>query len=130
MTPWGLLLIVVAAYGALIVALLLLGRKTDARAVAGFIPDCLRMLRRLVADPATSRAQRLALIALIAYLAFPIDLVPDFIPVAGQLDDAILVAAVIAWLLRTHGAEAIRAAWPGPESSLNVILRAAGRTPP
>lgn len=75
--PWGLLLILGVLYAASIGILLTLGRRRDARAVAGFIPDCLRMLRRLLADPETSTAQRLALLGLIIYLASPIDLVPD-----------------------------------------------------
>src|SRR5215218_1793922 len=90
--PWLLLGGVVALYVGLVLALLALGRRTDARAVAGFIPDCIRLIKRLAADPETSRGQRLALLALVGYLALPIDLIPDFIPVAGVLDDAILVA--------------------------------------
>jgi uncharacterized membrane protein YkvA (DUF1232 family) len=57
----------------------------------------------------------------------PFDLVPDFIPVAGQLDDAILAGLVLRVLLRSAGAELIREHWPGPEPSLNRLLRLAGR---
>jgi uncharacterized membrane protein YkvA (DUF1232 family) len=123
---WWLLLGAVALYAALIVALVIAGRRHHARAVAGFIPDCLVMVRRLAADPRTRRRDRVLLGVLLVYLVSPIDLVPDFVPVAGQLDDAVIVALALHLLLRTRGEAAIRSAWPGPESSLRVILRAAG----
>lgn len=124
--PWGLLLAVLAAYAVLVVALALAGRLEHARAVAGLVPDCLVMVKRLLADPAAPRAHKLMLGALLVYLASPLDIVPDFVPVAGQLDDAVIVAVALRVLLHSRGEEAIRAAWPGPESSLRVILRAAG----
>jgi uncharacterized membrane protein YkvA (DUF1232 family) len=127
MSLWLLLAICLALYLALVGLLLIFGRRTDARALAGFVPDCIRMIRRLVAAPETSGAQRLALLGLIGYLALPFDLIPDFIPVAGVLDDAILVALALRWLVRSRGEEAIREAWPGPESSLNVVLGLVGR---
>lgn len=106
------------------------GRRSDARALAGFVPDCAVLIKRLAADPVTPRSQRLVLLLLIVYLLVPIDIVPDFIPVAGQLDDAVLVTIALGWLLRTHGEPAIREAWPGPESSLRVVLHAAGASRP
>ena len=123
--PWGLLILAIAIYAAAVVALIVVGRRTDARAVAGFIPDCARLIRRLVSRPETSRAQRITLLVLGGYLLMPIDLVPDFIPVAGLLDDAILVTLVIGWLVRSHGEATIRAEWPGPERSLRVVLAVA-----
>lgn len=124
--PWLVLGGAVALYLAFVVALLVLGRRTDARAVAGFIPDCVRLIKRLATAPETARAQRFALLALVGYLALPIDLIPDFIPVAGVLDDAILVALALRWLIRGRGETAIRDAWPGPGSSLRVVLGLAG----
>jgi uncharacterized membrane protein YkvA (DUF1232 family) len=124
--PWGIALGALGVYLALIAALLVAGRREDARAVAGLVPDCVVLVKRLLTDPATPTRQRIWLGALLAYLASPIDLVPDFVPVAGQLDDAVIVALALHLLLRSRGEEAIRAAWPGPERSLRVILRAAG----
>lgn len=126
LVPWGLFAILVLSYLLAVLALLALGRRGDARALAGFVPDCLRLIRRLMVHPTTTRGQRLALLVLLAYLALPFDLIPDFIPVVGVLDDAILVALALRWLLRTHGQREIRDAWPGPESSLRLVLHAAG----
>ncbi|HEX8646604.1 MAG TPA: DUF1232 domain-containing protein [Thermoleophilaceae bacterium] len=113
------------AYAALVAALALGGRRSDARALAGFIPDCLVLLRRLLGDGRVPRRRRAVIVALIAYLAMPIDLVPDFIPVAGQLDDAIVAAFALRYVLRAGGPALLREHWPGPERSLNVVLRLA-----
>lgn len=124
--PWGLLLIALGVYLVFVLALLFAGRREHARAFAGVVPDCIVMIRRLIADPATTRRQRLLLGALVAYLLSPVDLVPDFVPVAGQLDDAVIVGLALHIVLRGRGEDAIRAAWPGPESSLRLVLRIAG----
>jgi uncharacterized membrane protein YkvA (DUF1232 family) len=108
-------------YGAFVTALFVAGRRSDARALAGFIPDCVVLFRRLLADDRIPRSRRVLIFALIGYLALPFDLVPDFIPVAGQLDDAILVAII----LRTGGPELLREHWPGPASSRDIITRLA-----
>jgi Protein of unknown function (DUF1232) len=82
MTTWGWLLVslaVLAFVWAVAVAfLVVLGRRTDARALAGFIPDCLVLMRRLLADPRVPRRRKLLLVGLVGYLALPFDLVPDF----------------------------------------------------
>jgi uncharacterized membrane protein YkvA (DUF1232 family) len=120
---------VVAAYAGGVLVLVLLGRRSAARAVAGFVPDCAVMFRRLVARPDATRWERWLLLAVVVYLLSPLDLVPDFIPVAGQLDDAVIVALVLSMVLRRHGEDAIRSAWPGPAGSLRIVLRAAGAPP-
>jgi uncharacterized membrane protein YkvA (DUF1232 family) len=120
------MLFVAGLYLAGVLLLLAAGRDTDARALAGFVPDCAVLIKRLAAGATTTRSQRLVLLLLLAYLLSPIDIVPDFIPVAGQLDDAVLVTLALGWLLRTHGEQAIRQAWPGPERSLRIVLHAAG----
>lgn len=118
-----------AVYGLFVAALLLLGRRMAAKALAGFIPDCVVLLRRLIGDERVPQRRRLVLFALIAYLVIPIDLVPDFIPIAGQLDDVIVAGLALRYVLRSGGPELLREHWPGPEASLNAVLRLAyGRT--
>jgi uncharacterized membrane protein YkvA (DUF1232 family) len=56
------------------------------------------------------------------YLAMPLDLIPDFIPVVGQLDDALLVAAVFGYVARSAGREVVEELWPGSETGLRVVL--------
>ena len=106
----------------LVVVLLLFGRRRDAREVARFIPDCIVLFKRLLRDPRVPRRAKVALILLVPYLALPFDLIPDFIPVAGQLDDAILVAAVITYVARKAGPGVVEELWPGSERGLRVVL--------
>ena len=61
-------------------------------------------------------------------MAFPFDLVPDFIPVAGHLEDAVVVALALRVVLRGSGTGLLRQHWPGPQSSLALLLRLAGAT--
>jgi uncharacterized membrane protein YkvA (DUF1232 family) len=117
---------VLVVYAAFVLVLVLVGRREDARALAGFVPDCVILFKRLSGDPAVPRRHKVLLVLLVAYLAMPLDLVPDFIPVAGQLDDAIIVAWVLRTLLRGSGPALVRLHWPGPQSSLDVMLRLAG----
>jgi uncharacterized membrane protein YkvA (DUF1232 family) len=124
---WTLLGLAISmvVYAAAVLALVALGRRSDARALAGFMPDCVVLVRRLLRDPRVPRRRKLALVLLAAYVLLPFDLVPDFIPVAGQLDDAILVALVLRALVRGGGEPLVREHWPGPERSLALICRAA-----
>jgi uncharacterized membrane protein YkvA (DUF1232 family) len=96
------------------------------RALAGFVPHCLVLFRRLLGDDRVSRARKLLLVGVVAYLAFPFDLIPDFIPVLGQLDDALVVALALRAIARGAGAELLSEHWPGPETSLRTVLRLAG----
>ena len=119
------LAVVVGVYAAFVAWLVILGRRDDARALATFIPDCIVLVTRLAREPRVSRPRKLLLVALVGYLTLPFDLVPDFIPVAGQLDDAIIVALVLRSFVRSSGEPLIRELWPGPEQSLALILRLA-----
>src|SRR3954452_1510015 len=113
-------LVVYAAFVGLLVAV---GRRADARALATFIPDCIVLVTRLTRDPRVPRRRKLLLAAVVGSLALPFDLVPDFIPVAGQLDDALVVALVLRHVVRSGGESMLRELWPGPEPSLALILR-------
>ena len=114
---------VAAAYVIAVIALAVAGRDADARALARFVPDCVVLFKRLLTDPRVEWWRKALLVAVIVYLASPIDLVPDFIPVAGQLDDAVLVILAVRVLLHGSGPHLLAEHWPGPRRSLNLILR-------
>jgi uncharacterized membrane protein YkvA (DUF1232 family) len=125
-----LTVVVVAAllgtYAVLVVALVVLGRRDDARAFAGLVPDCVVFFGRLLRDPRVPIRHK-ALLALVAvYLSSPIDLIPDFVPVAGQLDDLLLVALALRSVLRADGGALVADHWPGPERSRALMVRLAG----
>jgi uncharacterized membrane protein YkvA (DUF1232 family) len=124
--PWGLLLIALGLYVVGVAALIAAGRREDARALAGFIPDCVVLVGRLARDARISRARRAVLFLVLGYLALPIDLVPDFLPGIGQLDDAVLLALALRLVVHGGDLEMVREAWPGPQASLSIVLRAAG----
>lgn len=118
--------ITLALYLLALLALVLAGRRADARALARFLPDCVVLLRRVLGEPRVPRLHKLALAAALAYLAFPLDLVPDVLPVAGQLDDVLVVALALRLLARGAGSHLIAELWPGPPASLRAVLRLAG----
>ena len=90
------------------------------------LPDVLRLIRRLAADPDLPRGVRIRLGALLVYLALPIDLIPDFIPVLGYADDAIIVTAVLRSVARRAGVSAVRAHWPGTDDGFAALARLTG----
>src|SRR2546425_11498404 len=120
------LAVAAALYALLVLALIVAGSRAHARALVRFVPDCAVLFRRLIADRRVSRRRKALLALLVGYLAMPFDLVPDFIPVAGQLDDAVLVALVLRTVLRDAGPTLVREHWPGPPESLEAMLRLAG----
>jgi uncharacterized membrane protein YkvA (DUF1232 family) len=91
---------VLLVYAGLVVVLTVGARPGPARDIARFIPDCVVLVRRLLGDPRVPRRHKLLLGAVVGYLALPFDVVPDFIPVAGQLDDALVVALALRAVLR------------------------------
>jgi len=119
------LIVLVALYAAAVLTLAVAGRRGDAAALARFVPDCVVLVRRLLGDTRVPGRVRLLLVLALAYVVFPIDLVPDFVPVAGQLDDAIVLALVLRQVVRAAGPAIVRQHWPGPARSLAVVLRLA-----
>ncbi|MGY4709583.1 YkvA family protein [Mycolicibacterium sp. CBM1] len=90
------------------------------------LPDVLRLLKRLATDPALPRRLRVALIVLLAFIASPIDLIPDFLPVIGFADDVIITALVLRWVSRTAGPQALTRHWPGTADGLAAVRRLCG----
>lgn len=97
----------------------------QARDALRLLPDVVRLVRRLAADPELPRGVRLRLVLLLIYPAIPIDLVPDFIPVIGYADDAIIVALTLRSVARRAGPQALDKHWPGTPDGLDVIRRLA-----
>ena len=132
---WDILIAIgagaLAAWLALLIALLLIRPKGALLAEAiRLLPDLLRLLRRLAADAALPRGVRVRLALLMVYLALPIDLIPDFVPVIGYADDAIIVAFVLRNVVRRAGIQAVRAHWPGTEDGFAALARLTGLRAP
>jgi uncharacterized membrane protein YkvA (DUF1232 family) len=87
------------------------------------LPDLLRLLKRLAADPAMPRSVHIWLVLLFGYLALPVDLIPDFIPVLGYADDAVTVALVLRYITRKAGPDAIAKHWPGTPDGLAAVRK-------
>lgn len=93
---------------------------------ARLLPDLVRLVRRLARDPEVPRRARVTLWLLAGYLVVPVDLIPDFVPVLGYADDAIVVALALRRVVRTAGPAAISRHWDGSEAGLAVVRRLAG----
>lgn len=112
-----------------IVALVAFGRRSTARELATLIPNLLVLFRGLLRDPRVSRGSKLWLWFAIVWLVSPIDLIPEFVPVAGPLDDAIVAALVLRHVLRRTDASVLSDHWRGDPSTLATILRIANARP-
>jgi uncharacterized membrane protein YkvA (DUF1232 family) len=119
----------ILAWVALVIALVILrphgGLPREALRV---LPDALRLIHRLAADNTLPRGVRVRLILLLAYLAIPFDLIPDFIPVLGYADDVIIVTAVLRSVVRRAGLNAVRRHWPGSDDGFTALCRLTGLT--
>lgn len=132
MNTWWQVLLAVASgllliWLVLIVVLLVVSRRSTSpvtlREALRLLPDVLRLTRRLAADPTLPRRVRWRLWLLLGYLALPIDLVPDFLPVIGYADDAVIIALVLRSVVRAAGPDALARHWPGTADGLAVIQR-------
>lgn len=122
----GLLLVWLGVVAALYVAGRGESRRVDLKEALRLVPDVVRLLGRLSRDPAVPRRVRLGLVALLAYLAMPVDLVPDFIPVVGYADDVVVVALALRAVVRHAGEPALDRHWPGTDEGLDAVKRLAG----
>ena len=123
----GIFVALVAIWVALLVVFWLFRPKgISAREVLGLVPDVLRLLRDVVRDRSTPLDVRLILVGLVAWIVSPIDLIPEFIPVLGPIDDIVVAAVALRYVRRRLGAEALRARWRGSESGFELLLRVIG----
>ncbi|WP_310962805.1 YkvA family protein [Nocardioides terrisoli] len=118
----------------LVLALWRVARR-DARTVelgemVRLVPDLVRLVSRLARDSSLPRGVRIRLAALLVYLASPLDLVPDFVPILGYADDVVVLALVLRSVVRRAGPEAIERLWPGTEAGLAAVMTLAGASRP
>ena len=97
--------------------------------VITLLPDVIRLLKRLATDRTLPRSVRVRLGLMFAYLAFPLDLIPDVVPVLGYADDAIVVAAVLRSVVRSVGLSPLQRHWPGTPGGLDAVVRLTGARP-
>ena len=98
------------------------------RDLAAFIPDCVTAVRRLRKDPRVPRRAKVAIVVAGLWVASPIDLIPEFLPVIGPLDDIVVVALALRYAGRQVPREVLLAAWPGDPRLLERLLgKAEGR---
>ena len=122
----GIGIAIAASWLALIVCLLLIRPRGGVREALRLLPDTIRLLRGLATDRHLPRGVRVRLWMLFAYLAMPFDLIPDFIPVIGYADDAILVIAALRSIVRRSGLQALHRHWPGSEDGFAALAKLAG----
>ncbi len=127
MPTWVLGLLVLAAlYAGVVLALILAGRGVAARELALLLPNLILLFKDLLRDPRVPRGPKIVLWIGIVWLISPIDLLPEFLPVIGPLDDAVVAALVLRHLVHRAGADIVREHWRGEEGTLDLILRGAG----
>ena len=101
-------------------------RGVPARQIVGVIPDVLRLLRSLIGDGSTPLDVRVVLVGLVAWIVSPIDLIPEFIPVLGPLDDVVVGIVAMRYVRRRVGIEALRARWTGTPDGFDLLTRIVG----
>ncbi|MDP9333223.1 MAG: DUF1232 domain-containing protein [Actinomycetota bacterium] len=112
-----------AVYVVFVAALFLAGRRTAAKEIALLLPNLLALFKGLARDPRVPRGSKMLLIVGAVWVASPIDLIPEFIPVLGPLDDAVVAALILRHLLRRAGPDVIREHWRGEPATLDRLLR-------
>ena len=117
--------VLLAIYLVLVAALILSGRRLAARELATLLPNLLRLFKDLATDPRVPRRAKVVLALAAVWLVSPIDLLPEFLPVLGPLDDAVVAALALRYLIRRSGVEVVRERWRGDPATLDAILRAA-----
>ena len=129
----GWLLGIVAAVVALWILLLVVfwalrPKAVSVREIVALVPDVLRLLRSVIADPSAPLDVRVVLIGLLAWILSPIDLIPEFIPVLGPLDDVVVAVVAMRYVRRRVGVEDLRGRWTGTDAGFGLLLRVIGST--
>jgi uncharacterized membrane protein YkvA (DUF1232 family) len=129
--PWWLTtaLVLTGLYLVSVLLMVLLAERLPPgllRDVAEFLPACVTTARALRADPAVPRRAKVALLVAVLWVLSPIDLLPEFLPVIGPLDDVVAVVLLLRYAARQVPPETLRAAWPAEPRLLERVL---GRQP-
>ena len=123
----GILVGLVALWAALLVLFWALRPKgVPAREILAVVPDVLRLIRSIIGDRAAPLDVRVALVGLLAWIVSPIDLIPEFIPVLGPLDDVVVAVVAMRYVRRRLGAENLRERWVGTDDGFALLLRVIG----
>jgi uncharacterized membrane protein YkvA (DUF1232 family) len=121
--------IAAAVWVAAVLLLILAGKRSAARELAVLLPNLVALFRGLLKDSRVPRGTKLLVGLAVAWVISPIDLIPEFVPIAGPLDDAIVAALVLRHVLKRAGREVVEGHWRGDPATLRLILRAAGTSP-
>lgn len=118
----------ILAVWAILIGLLWMFRPRDVRLgeLLRIVPDVVRLVRRLLGDRAVPLSAKVALVVLLAWLISPIDLIPEFIPILGPLDDVVVAVLVLRYVRRTVGLEGLRSRWPGSPDGFALLGRIIG----
>jgi uncharacterized membrane protein YkvA (DUF1232 family) len=101
-------------------------RSASLRDLISVVPDLVRMLRDIVRDPTAPIDVRVALVGLLVWILSPVDLIPEFIPVLGPLDDVVVAIVALRYVRRRLGVEAMRARWTGSDDGFALLGRVVG----
>jgi uncharacterized membrane protein YkvA (DUF1232 family) len=124
MPRWLVALAIVAVlYAGAVLWLILAGRKVAAKELALLLPNLVLLFKDLLRDPGVPRGPKVALAIGIVWLVSPIDLLPEFLPVIGPLDDAVVAALVLRYLVKRAGPEVVRRHWRGDPATVETMLR-------
>jgi len=123
----GIIVGLVALWAALLVLFWVLRPKSvPAREILAVVPDVLRLIRSIIGDRAAPLDVRVVLVGLLAWIVSPIDLIPEFIPVLGPLDDVVVAVVAMRYVRRRLGAENLRERWVGTDDGFALLLRIIG----
>jgi uncharacterized membrane protein YkvA (DUF1232 family) len=123
----GVVVALAAIWAALLVLFYVLRPKdVPVREIVKVIPDILRLLRSVVTDGGAPIDVRLVIIGLLAWILSPIDLIPEFIPVLGPLDDVVVAVVAMRYVRRRLGADDLRSRWTGSADGFGLLLRVIG----
>ncbi len=118
--------IVLGLWLVLVLALLVAGKRTAARELASLLPNLATLFKGLLADRRVPPGSKVLLLLAVGWFISPIDLIPEFVPFLGPLDDAVVAALVLRRILKTAGEEVVRQHWRGDDRTLDRILRLSG----